>query len=58
MMKTDAASDDVRHQILKLAKNAHDLTEAAYQQDPAVRGGDGWKEKQRMLSADMALHLL
>jgi hypothetical protein len=48
----------VINQILSLAKSAHDLTEASYQRDPAVRDGPGWKEKQRMLLADMALHLV
>jgi len=45
-------------EILSLAKSAHDLTEASYQRDPAMRGGPGWNEKQRMLLADMALHLV
>lgn len=50
--------DHARRQILDLARQAHALTESAYQADPAVRGGDGWAEKQRMLLADMALHLV
>ncbi len=41
-----------------MSRTAHALTEAAYQQDPAVRGDDGWTDKQRILLADMALHLL
>jgi len=51
--------DDVtRKEILSLGRTAHDLTEQSYQQHPATRGDPGWPEKQRMLLADMALHLL
>ncbi len=51
--------DEVTRQaIAALGREAHDLTEAAYRQDPAVRGGAGWPDKQRLLLADMALHLL
>ena len=51
--------DDVtRREILSLGRTAHDLTEQSYQQNAAVRGDAGWAEKQRMLLADMALHLL
>jgi hypothetical protein len=48
----------VRKEILLMSKTAHAMTESAYQQDPAVRGDAGWAEKQRILLADMALHLL
>lgn len=48
----------VRNEILGLARAAHDLTESAYQGDPSKRGDPGWHEKQRILLADMALHLL
>lgn len=44
--------------IVGLARQAHGMTEAAYQRDMAVRGGTGWTEKQRILLADMAIHLL
>lgn len=48
----------VRNEILSLSRRAHDLTETAYQQDPSGSGDPGWAEKQRILLADMALHLL
>lgn len=48
----------IRKEILSLSKMAHDLTESSYQQNPSVRGESGWAEKQRILLADMALHLL
>lgn len=50
--------DATRKEILSLSRNAHDLTEKSYQENLATRGDSGWTEKQRMLLADMALHLL
>jgi hypothetical protein len=48
----------VRKEILSMGRAAHDLTELSYQQDLSKRGDTGWAEKQRILLADMALHLL
>ncbi|GAB2880133.1 hypothetical protein GCM10027277_56700 [Pseudoduganella ginsengisoli] len=48
----------VRNEILSLGRTAHDLTELTYQRDLSKRGEPGWREKQRVLLADMALHLL
>ena len=48
----------LRRQLLALGGEAHSLTETAYRADPAVKGGAGWAEKQRVLMADMSLHLL
>lgn len=48
----------VRSEVLFLARQAHNLTEFAYQENPAMRGDSGWNDKQRILLADMALHLL
>ena len=50
--------DKIRKEILSMSRTAHDLTESAYQQRPAKRGDADWAEKQRLLLADMALHLL
>jgi hypothetical protein len=50
--------EEGRKKILALARAAHDLTESLYQKESAKRGEPGWNEKQRMLLADMALHLL
>lgn len=44
--------------ILALSRQAHDLTEAAYRAHPAVKGDAAWPDRQRMLLADMALHLV
>lgn len=51
-------NQETKDQILAMSRTAHDLTEAAYQQHPAARGDLEWMEKQRILLADMALHLL
>ena len=48
----------IRNEIVALGRKAHDLTEAAYRQHASTRGGPGWADKQRILLADMALHLL
>lgn len=50
--------DAIRQEILAMSRTAHGLTEESYQQNTAARGDSGWKEKQRILLADMALHLL
>lgn len=48
----------IRNDITVLGHKAHALTETAYRQHPSRRGESGWTEKQRILLADMALHLL
>ena len=47
-----------RKEILSMSRTAHTLTEASYQQNLSKFGDSGWSEKQRVLLADMALHLL
>lgn len=49
---------ETKQRILMIARTAHDLTEASYQEHPATRGDLAWFEKQRILLADMSLHLL
>ena len=48
----------VRKEILAISRTAHDLTESSYQNDRSKHGDSSWPEKQRILLADMALHLL
>ena len=48
----------VRNEILAMSRNAHHLTEDSYQKNNTKKGDPGWSEKQRILLADMALHLL
>jgi hypothetical protein len=50
--------ESTRQEILALGSSAHRLTERSYQQDPSTPGDPGWRDKQRILLADMALHLL
>lgn len=50
--------EEIKQDIVALGRKAHDLTESAYRLHPATRGSPGWPEKQRLLLADMALHLL
>lgn len=47
-----------RDSILALSRQAHDLTESAYRAHPGVKGDAAWPDKQRLLLADMALHLV
>ncbi|MBI3714116.1 MAG: hypothetical protein HY253_14305 [Burkholderiales bacterium] len=47
-----------RQEILNISHVVHAMTETAYQQHSAVRGDPTWADKQRILLADMALHLL
>ena len=48
----------IKNEIVVLGRKAHDLTECAYRKHASTRGESGWTEKQRILLADMALHLL
>lgn len=50
--------ETTRQEILAMSRTAHSLTETAYQTNPSVLGDSGWTEKQRILLADMAIHLL
>jgi hypothetical protein len=47
-----------KKEILAMSHAAHKLTEASYQADPSKKGDAGWTDKQRILLADMSLHLL
>lgn len=48
----------IKKEIVGLGRKAHEMTESAYRRDASTRGESGWTEKQRILLADMALHLL
>jgi hypothetical protein len=50
--------EHLRQEILAMSRAAHDLTETAYQQHLAKCDDENWSDKQRILLADMALHLL
>lgn len=44
--------------ILEASWELHSQVETSYLNNPAKKGDMEWSEKQRMLLADMALHLL
>ena len=47
-----------RQQIITASWELHNKIEASYLNNPAIKDDDEWLEKQRILLADMALHLL
>jgi len=51
-------NDAERQQIIKTSWEIHNKVEMAYLNLSATKGDDDWLEKQRVLLADMALHLL
>lgn len=51
-------NDIERKELIKTSWEMHSLVEAAYLANPAGKGDAEWLEKQRILLADMALHLL
>ena len=50
--------DDNKLELIKTSWELHDQIEKAYLIHPAKQGDSEWLEKQRLLLADMALHLL
>ncbi|MFT6005919.1 MAG: hypothetical protein ACI9SX_000890 [Pseudoalteromonas tetraodonis] len=52
-MKASTRSD-----ILNRSWEIHAQIESSYLDDRTKKGDTGWKEKQRILLADMAIHLL
>ncbi len=51
-------NDVDRQKLLKTSWEMHTLVETAYLNHNATKGDHEWLEKQRILLADMALHLL
>ena len=49
---------DTRKEIIDTSWALHSLVESSYLAHPAKKGEDAWLDKQRLLLADMALHLL
>lgn len=47
-----------REQIIKVSWELHSQVESNYLKNKAKKGDKEWLEKQRILLADMALHLL
>lgn len=52
-------NDDQRRELARAGWAIHGAVEEAYLRHPATRGDpDAWQDKQRLLLADMAIHLL
>ncbi len=51
-------NDVEREKLIKISWELHSLVEANYLTNPAIKGDNEWLEKQRILLADMAIHLL
>ncbi|NRA62586.1 MAG: hypothetical protein HRU25_17135 [Psychrobium sp.] len=47
-----------REPLIKTSWELHSVIEESYLQHSAVEGDEQWSDKQRILLADMAIHLL
>ena len=47
-----------RMELIKTSWELHSVVESSYLAHPAAKGDAEWLEKQRILLADMAIHLL
>ena len=47
-----------RKELIETSWEIHHLVEKSYLNNMAIKGDDDWLEKQRILLADMAIHLL
>ena len=50
--------NNLRAEIIDKSWELHEIVEENYLQNPSKKGDRQWLEKQRILLADMALHLL
>ncbi|RRS06979.1 hypothetical protein EAG18_19545 [Pseudoalteromonas sp. J010] len=51
-------NDIEKNKLIKTSWDLHSLVENSYLDNPAAKGDEEWLEKQRILLADMAIHLL
>ncbi len=51
-------NESERQQLIKTSWELHRLVEDSYLANAAAKGDEEWLEKQRILLADMAIHLL
>jgi hypothetical protein len=48
-----------RHELVRMGWDIHAVVEESYRQHPASKNDpEDWREKRRLLLADMAIHLL
>ncbi|UCX05745.1 hypothetical protein [Shewanella glacialimarina] len=50
--------NEERKKLIETSWDLHSAIESSYLNNPATQGDNGWLEKQRILLADMAIHLL
>ena len=50
-------NDIERENLIKTSWELHSRVESSYLNNPATKGDNEWLEKQRILLADMAIHL-
>ena len=50
-------TDNEKNELIKTSWDLHNFVEEKYLKDMAAKGDKGWDEKQRILLADMAIHL-
>lgn len=58
MYRKQILDNNEREDVIKTSWEIHNLVEASYRANLTIAGEPEWLEKQRMLLADMALHLL
>ncbi|WP_196137860.1 hypothetical protein [Aliikangiella sp. G2MR2-5] len=51
-------NETTRKEIINTSWEVHHIVEESYLSHPSSKGDDDWLEKQRILLADMAIHLL
>jgi len=51
-------NDNERQELIKTGWDLHGIVENSYLSNSAAKGDSEWLEKQRILLADMAIHLL
>jgi len=51
-------NNEDRQKLIKTSWEIHNVVETAYLHSNAIKGDGEWLEKQRILLADMAVHLL
>lgn len=50
--------ESTKNEVLKRSWEIHDLVESSYLDNRAKKGDREWQDKQRILLADMAIHLM
>ncbi|MEW6998073.1 hypothetical protein AADZ86_10245 [Colwelliaceae bacterium BS250] len=51
-------NDEEQKRLIKTSWELHSIVETSYLKNSAIEGDKEWLEKQRVLLADMAIHLL